>query len=88
MMEKKSPQQMKEVSRFIETIKDLYETEVGDFKRKIISYLNRLENDLNNASLQSFFHRFRESIICNDSKNIETLRHQVLQRIKNNTDRI
>ena len=83
MPEKTTPQQTKEASYFMETVRSLYETEIGDFKRKIISYLNRLESDLNNTSLKSFFHQFRESIICNDSKNIETLRHQVLEEIKN-----
>lgn len=72
----------KEVSHFIETVQNLYETETGDFKRKIISYLNRLESDLNHSSLKSFFHQFRESLICNDSKDIEILRHQVLKQIK------
>ena len=82
MTEKTPPQEMKGVSLFIETVKNLYETEMGDFKRKIISYLNRLESDLNNASLKAFFHQFRESMICNDSNDIEILRHQVLQQIK------
>ncbi|MCY4512450.1 MAG: hypothetical protein OXB86_02030, partial [Bdellovibrionales bacterium] len=75
-------QQTKKISHFIETIQTLYETEMGDFKRKTISYLNRLEDDLSDSSLKSFFHQFRESIICDDSKDIETLRHQVIHKIK------
>ena len=81
MPEKITLQKEKEVSHFIEMVQNLYETEMGDFKRKIISYLNRMESDLNHSSLKSFFHQFRESIICNDSKDIEILRHQVLEQI-------
>ena len=81
-MEQTTSRQTKEVSHFMEMVKNLYETETGDFKRKVISYLNRLESDLNKDALKPFFHQFRESMICNDSKDIEILRHQVLQQIK------
>lgn len=81
-MAENTPQQTKKISHFIETIQNLYETEMGDFKRKTISYLNRLESDLDNSSLKSFFHQFRESVICDDSKDIETLRHQVMSKMK------
>ena len=83
MSEQATSQGKKEILNFIEVVRNLYETEIGDFKRKIISYLNRLESDLNNASLQSFFHQFRESVICNETKDIETLRDQVLEKIQN-----
>ena len=83
MPEQTALQGKKEISNFSETMKNLYETEIGDFKRKIITYLNRLESDLNNSSLKSFFHQFRESVICNETKDIEVLRDQVLEQIQN-----
>lgn len=82
MPEQTTSQGKKEILNFSEIVNNLYETEIGDFKRKIISYLNRLESDLNNSSLKSFFHQFRESIICNETRDIEILRDQVLEQIR------
>ena len=67
---------------FIKQIQDLYEVDIGDFKRKAITYLYRLEENMNEQSLKYFFEQMKTSIICNNTREIEVLREQIIQQMK------
>ena len=77
-MEKPRPDSRQNFSK---KIQELYETDTGDFKRKILTYLNRLEGELKDPSLRASFRQLKESLICNNTQNIEELRSQVLGRV-------
>ena len=71
---------------YIKKIQDLYEVDIGDFKRKIITILNRWEEDLSDdlnqsPNLKDFFQRIRTSVICNDTTEIDTIRTQVIKQL-------
>ena len=72
------------IQDFNEKIKNLYETEIGDFKRKALLYLNRLQEQIQSSneriSLDSCFYKIREMILCNETTDIELLRLQVLRK--------
>ena len=70
------------ILNFAKTVQTLHETDIGDFKRKVISYLNRMESDINKNSLHPLFYQLKESLICNDTRDIEVLREQILHKIK------
>ena len=66
---------------FSKKVQELYETDIGDFKRKILTYLNRLGDEQKDPSLKASLHQLKESLICNNTRNIEELRSQVSDRI-------
>lgn len=82
MPDKNQEQEAEIILNFTKTVKTLHETDIGDFKRKIISYLNRMEDDINNNSFKSLLYQLKESLICNNTRDIETLRDQVLCQAK------
>ena len=60
-------------------IRDLYETDRGDFKRKALLYLNRFEE----AAPQALpFAETRAMILCDFSPDIEALRRKILCALK------
>ena len=70
----------------INKIQNLYEVDIGDFKRQVITSLNRLEEDLLDdlnqpPSLTDFFQRVKISIICNNTTEIDTLRTQIIKQL-------
>ena len=73
--------QMESRQSFRKKVQELYETDIGDFKRKVLSYLNRLEDELSDPSLKNSFRSLKESLICNNTRNIEELRSQALNDI-------
>ncbi len=73
---------MKKKDEFIKQVNELYEVDIGDFKRKLILYLTRLEESLENSSLQPQFDEIRMLITCNNTREINELREQVLESIK------
>ena len=77
-----SKEQKKILTEFITAVQDLYETEKGDFKRQILTRLNRLEEDLSAASLKTSFSQIREFVICNTTEDIEILRREILDQIQ------
>ncbi len=60
----------------------LYEIEIGDFKRKILLYINRLEEDLGEKSHLFHLDGLREILICNETVDIESLRARLLEKTK------
>ena len=77
-----SKEQKKILTEFITAVQDLYETEKGDFKRQILTRLNRLEEDLSADSLKTSFSQIREFVICNTTEDIEVLRQEILDQIQ------
>ena len=75
-----------QLKEFNNTIKNLYEVDIGDFKRKVLLYLSRCQEKIQeqdeNNSLAPFFYGIREMIICNNTTDIETLRLQIIERVK------
>ncbi len=77
-------EQIKDV---INKIQNLYEVDIGDFKRQVITSLNRWEEGLSNESdpslsLKDLFQRVKTSVICNDTTEIETLRAQTIKQLQ------
>ena len=70
------------MSDFTKSIQDLYEVDIGDFKRKIIAYINRWEEDLSEPVLKKELKQIKMSVICNNTVEIEILREQLLRKIK------
>jgi len=70
------------MSDFTKKIQDLYEVDIGDFKRKIIAYINRVEEDLSEPFLKKGLKQIKTSVICNNTVEIETLREHLLRKIK------
>lgn len=73
------------IKDFNEKIKSLYETDIGDFKRKALLYLNRLEETLqsqdeDNLCLPVLFESLKEAIICNNTRDIEILRLEIIKK--------
>ena len=69
---------------FLQQVNDLYEVEMGDFKRKLVTYLNRFEEDLNEPQLKETFFKIKTFLICNKTRDIEILRSHLLEEVKQN----
>ncbi|MDE0118540.1 MAG: hypothetical protein OXM55_00840 [Bdellovibrionales bacterium] len=70
----------------INKIQNLYEVDIGDFKRQVITMLNRWEEELSNdlepsPILKDLFQQVKTSIICNNTTEIETLREQIINQL-------
>ena len=72
----------------IETIKYVYETDVGDFKRKVCLYLNRFIESQSSVEKKKWLESLKKEILYKNlehedqSKNIEALRHLVLDKLE------
>lgn len=71
-----------QVQDFKTKIQTIYEVDIGDFKRRSLSYLNLLEEQLQKPSLKSSFAKIKELIVCNNTTEIDVLRNQILEEIK------
>ena len=66
---------------FNEKVKNLYETDIGDFKRKVLLYLNRFQEQVQSSEeTDSYFYEIKEMLLCNDTTDIELLRLQILRK--------
>ena len=72
----------------IEKIKDLYETDEGDFKRKIALYLNRLIEQESSQEIKSQLEDIKNELLYQTLsfkkpvENIESLRLLLIEKIK------
>ena len=73
----------------IETIKYVYETDIGDFKRKVCLYLNRFIESQSSQEKKKWLESLKKEILYkrieeheDQSKNIEALRHLVLDKLE------
>ena len=72
----------------IETIKYVYETDIGDFKRKVCLYLNRFIESQSSIEKKKWLESLKKEILYKNlehedqSKNIEALRHLVLDKLE------
>ena len=72
----------------IETIKYMYETDIGDFKRKLCLYLNRFIESEASPEKKKWLESLKKEILYKQlehkeqSKNIETLRHLALDKLE------
>ena len=77
---------------FYDKVKNLYETDIGDFKRKIILYLNRFQEQTQKQEerhpLDFSFHKIRDIVMCNNTTDIELLRLQVMKEILHSEEKI
>ena len=68
---------------FNDRIKNLYEVDIGDFKRKALLYLSRFQEQVqeqnNPDSPTPSFYKIKEEIICNNTTDIEALRFQIVE---------
>lgn len=87
-MEKKGGKvSIKNPSSFLEDfndkIKNLYEVDIGDFKRKALLYLSRLQEQIqeqnDSNSLTPSFYKIKEEVICNNTTDIEALKFQIIE---------
>lgn len=70
---------IKLIDNFINKVKELYSPDVGDFKRKIILYIKRLQEDLNDPFFDPIFEKIKLQVICNNNLvETEELRHQII----------
>ncbi|MBC6415425.1 MAG: hypothetical protein GDA46_03440 [Bdellovibrionales bacterium] len=73
---------------FIENIKYLYETDVGDFKRKVGLYLNRFIEAKSHQGEKKWLHSLKNEILYKDlkyedqMKNIELLRALLIDKLE------
>ena len=106
-----------QIKNLIKKIQHLYEVDIGDFKRQIISSLNRFEEELSNdltfygeapqpghkitskktsismeekknqpenlnqINVKVFLKEIKNSVICNNTTEIESVRTQVLTQL-------
>ena len=74
--------------KLIEQIQYVYETDMGDFKRKVILYLNRFVQNQNNQDLKKKiqdlknFILYREISSKNQTEDIDNLRFDLLEKLK------
>ena len=72
----------------IETIKYVYETDTGDFKRKVCLYLNRFIESQSSIEKKKWLESLKKEILYKNLeyedqlKNIEALRHLVLDKLE------
>ena len=72
----------------IDTIKYVYETDIGDFKRKVSLYLNRFIEGQTSFEKKKWLETLKKEILYKNlenkdsSKDIETLRHLVLDKLE------
>ena len=60
----------------------VYEVDIGDFKRKACTYLNNFEEEMSQPSLRSSFSQIRSDIICNTTLDITSLREHIIKKTK------
>lgn len=76
------------IKELIEAIQYVYETDIGDFKRKICLYLNRFIEDQSSLEKKKWLESLKKEILYKElehtdqSKNIEALRHFLLDRLE------
>ena len=72
----------------IEKIKHLYETDVGDFKRKAVLYLNRFIEEQETSDLKKQLNKLKHDIFYKEVsqttpiKNIEELRILLIEKLQ------
>lgn len=71
-----------------EKIQSLYETDIGDFKRKVVTYLNRyLEGNISNQD-RILFKTIKQFVVCyitpekNIMLEIDDLRFSILKKLE------
>ncbi|MCY4321029.1 MAG: hypothetical protein OXC37_01285 [Bdellovibrionaceae bacterium] len=72
----------------IEQIKYLYETDIGDFKRKTTLYLNRFIEDQESSDLKNKLNDLKHTVLYqeisneNQVENIDKLRFQLIEELQ------
>ncbi|MGI9549460.1 MAG: hypothetical protein ACR2M7_05775 [Bdellovibrionales bacterium] len=70
-------------------IKSLYETDMGDFKRKVVTYLNNFLEENKETSFQMKIKDIKNRVICyitpekNPIEEIDLLRREILDTLEN-----
>ena len=67
-------------------IQNLYEVDIGDFKRKTLLYLTRLEEQLQKSSLKPWIQNMRNLVVCNQTTEVDVLRNQILEEVRNSKE--
>jgi len=76
------------IKELIETIRYVYETDIGDFKRKICLYLNRFIENQSSLEKKKWLESLKKEILYKEleytdqSKNIEALRYFLLDKLE------
>jgi len=79
---------MTHTKELIETIKYVYETDVGDFKRKVCLYLNRFIENQSSFEKKKWLESLKKEILYKNlehedqEKNIQALRHLILDKLE------
>ena len=74
--------------KLIEQIQYVYETDIGDFKRKVALYLNRFAQNQKDQDLKKEIHDLKDSILYmevsskNQMEDIDYLRFDLLEKLK------
>ena len=74
--------------KLIEQIQSVYETDVGDFKRKAALYLNRFAQNQKDQELKKKIQNLKDVILCkevhseNQMESIDHLRFDLLDQLK------
>lgn len=72
----------------IEKIKHLYETDVGDFKRKAVLYLNRFIEEQETSDLKNKLNSLKHKILYQEMshsspmQNIDEMRFDLIEKLK------
>lgn len=75
--------------KLIEKIQHVYETDVGDFKRKTTLYLNQFTENQTDPSLKNKIQQiktstlYKELSLSDEMENIDHLRFALLEQLKN-----
>ena len=70
-----------------ETINSVYETDMGDFKRRVITYLNVFLEQEREASVKLKIKEIKKFVVCyitpeiNPAEEIDTLRLSILNKL-------
>ena len=74
--------------KLIEQIQYVYETDIGDFKRKVVLYLNRFIEKQEDQDLKKKIQDLKYSTVCQElsskdqMENIDNLRFTLLEQLK------
>ena len=70
------------INDFIKKTQELYDPDVGDFKRKVILYIKRLQESLQDPPLKLFFEEVKVQVICNNNMtDTENLKNQIVKSV-------
>ncbi len=74
----------KQIKEFQNKITTLQEVDIGDFRRRLILYINRLEEDLEaKGSVKKILDEMKKITLYEIHQDLEEIRESVLQQVSN-----